>query len=256
MLGNLSFSLCLLRSNIIRDSPFQSVQVTRQSRLCARSLRLKRFKSSNRIQLNPLSFLCKQGTCASQFIFSPAKCFSLLGNLSFSLCLLRSNIIHYSPFQNVQVTRQSCLCARSLRLKRFKSSNRIQPNPLSFLCKQGTCASISQSFLSLALSFFQWPVVKAIKALIDSIRQFSLDFFSSGFGQFYLIVKVFFDFVDLLVKIFICCFNLRLDFRFNVILLLNMLGNRTLVRILSIVSSLTICADTPSQTTFKSKALT
>ncbi|CAG5145656.1 Uncharacterised protein [Streptococcus pneumoniae] len=71
-----------------------------------------------------------------------------------------------------------------------------------------------------------------------------------------MIVKVFFDFVDLLVKIFICCFNLRLDFRFNATLLLNMLGNRTLVRILSIVSSLTICADTPSQTTFKSKALT
>ncbi|EDK80810.1 hypothetical protein CGSSp23BS72_07376, partial [Streptococcus pneumoniae SP23-BS72] len=151
---------------------------------------------------------------------------------------------------------QSRLCARSLRLKRFKSSNRIQPNPLGFLSKRTTCASISQSFLSLALSFFQWPVVKAIKALIDSVRQFSLDFFSSGFGQFYLIVKVFFDFVDLLVKIFICCFNLRLDFRFKAILLLNLLGNRTLVRILGIVSSLTICTDTTSQTTFKDKALT
>ncbi|CIV73092.1 Uncharacterised protein [Streptococcus pneumoniae] len=152
--------------------------------MCARSLRLKRFKSSNRIQLNPLSFLCKQGTCAIQFIFSPAKCFNLLGNLSFSLCLLRSNIIRDSPFQSVQVTRQSRLCARSLRLKRFKSSNRIQPNPLGFLSKRTTCASISQSFLSLALSFFQWPVVKAIKALIDSVRQFLLDFFSFGLGKF------------------------------------------------------------------------
>jgi len=83
-----------------------------------------------------------------------------------------------------------------------------------------------------------------------------LDFFGLSLGKFDTVIYLFFTLFELSIKGCVCCFNLRLDFRFNAILLLNLLGNRTLVRILGIVSSLTICTDTTSQTTFKSKALT
>ena len=107
-----------------------------------------------------------------------------------------------------------------------------------------------------AHEFLTNPLHELWTLFLHFFVNFSAHFFSICFVFFDCVINRFFTFLKLGFKGCVCCFYLRLDFCFNAILLLNLLSNRTLVRILGIVSSFTICADTTSQTTFESKALT